>query len=126
MTYSIDFRKKVLKVKKDKKLSFSEVAERFGISRAAVFRWSKKIVATKQRNKEPYKLDRETLRRDIEEYPDSYSRERAERLGMSASGIRYAKKRLGISYKKNSKSSKSGSREKIYVLPTDKSIKGSR
>lgn len=100
MTYSIDFRKKVLKVKKDEKLSFSEVAERFGISRAAVFRWSKKIVATKQRNKKPYKLDPEALKRDIEEYPDSYSRERAERLGISASGIRYAKKRLGVSYKK--------------------------
>ncbi|MDX1917297.1 MAG: IS630 transposase-related protein [Rickettsiaceae bacterium] len=38
--------------------------------------------------------------RDIENYPDSYSYERARRLGCSASGIKHAKKRIGVAYKK--------------------------
>lgn len=56
------------------------------------------------------------MRKDIKDYPDSYSYERAQRLGVSASDIKHAKKRLGISYKKNTKSSESGHRKKIYVL----------
>ncbi len=119
MTYSTDFREKVLKVKEDEKLSFSGAAKRFGISRAAIFRWSKRIAAKKQRNKASQKIDQEALRRDIEKYPDSYSHERAKRLGVSASGIRYAKKLIGVSYKKNTKTSQSGCRKKIYVLPKD-------
>ncbi|MBL3285256.1 IS630 family transposase domain protein [Rickettsiales endosymbiont of Paramecium tredecaurelia] len=55
MTYSIDFRKKVLEVKEKEGLSFSEVALRFGISRAAVFRWSNK------RDRPWKKLDKEAL-----------------------------------------------------------------
>lgn len=119
MTYSIDFRKKVLKVKKDENLSFSEAAKRFSISKAAIFRWSKKIEPQQHRNKPSQKIDPDVLKRDIEEYPDSYSRERAKRLGVSASGIRYAKKLLGVSYKKNPHSSQSRSRKKISVLPNN-------
>jgi len=117
MTYSIDFRKKVLKIKDKEGLSFSEAAQRFGISRAAIFRWSKNLKSHHTRNKPWKKLSKEALKKDIEQFPDSYSRERAERLGISGSGIKYAMRRLGISYKKNSKPSKGGSRKKIYVLP---------
>ncbi len=119
MTYSIDFRKKVLKIKDKEKLSFSEVAERFGISKAAIFRWSKNLKSSNTRNKPWKKLSKEALKEDIALYPDSYCYERALRLGVSASGIRYAKGRLGISYKKNPKSSQKGSRKKIYILPKD-------
>ncbi len=42
-------------------------------------------------------MDNEALKKDIEEYPDSYSYERARRLGVSASGIKHAKKRIGVS-----------------------------
>lgn len=117
MTYSLDFRKKVLKTKTKHDLSFEKVAARFCISKSAVVRWSKNLEGLKQRDKPWKKLDKEKLRKDIEEFPDSYSYERAKRLGVSASGIRYAKQRLGVTYKKNSKSSESGSRKKIYVLP---------
>ena len=118
MTYSIDFRRKVLEIERKERISFVEIANRFDISRAAVFRWSKRIEAKKGRNKPWTKIDREALERDIEQHPDSYSYERARRLGGSPSGIRDAKKGLGVSYKKNSKSSQSGSRKKIYVLRT--------
>jgi transposase len=119
MTYSLDFRKKVLKTKANQGLSFEAVAGRFCISKSAVVRWSKNLEGINKRNKPWKKLDKEKFIKDIEEFPDSYSYERANRLGVSTSGIRYAKKRLGITYKKNSKSSKSGSRKKIYILQKD-------
>ena len=117
MTYSLDFRKKVLKTKTQQGLSFEKVAARFCISKSAVVRWSKNLEGVNKRNKTWKKLSKEKLIMDLEEFPDSYSHERAKRLGVSASGIRYAKQRLGVTYKKNSKSSESGLRKKIYILP---------
>ena len=119
MTYPIQFRRKVLKIKEKEKLSFFEVAKRFSISKAAIFRWSQNIEPQKHRNKKWSKIDIIQLKKDIEQYPDSYCYERAKRLGVSASGIRDAQYRLGVTYKKNSKSSKGGSRKKIYILPTN-------
>jgi transposase len=115
MTYSLDFRKRALKVRSVEGLSFNETARRFHISKAALFRWSKKIEAKKHRNKTPTKIDMQALKNDIEKYPDSYCYERAVRFGVSASGIRDAQYRLGISYKKNATTSKNGSRKKIYI-----------
>ena len=53
---------------------------------------------------------------DIEKYSDAYQYERAERLGVSKAGIWYALKRLNITYKKNSKTSKSKSRKEIEIF----------
>ena len=116
MTYSIQFRKKVLKLQSEDE-SFIELSKRFKISTTTISRWKKEISPTVGRNKRPIKIENEALKQDIQDYPDSYSYERARRLGVSASGIKHAKKRLGISYKKNSQSSEGGSREKVYVLP---------
>jgi hypothetical protein len=44
------------------------------------------------------------LQEDVTNNPDSYHYERAQRLGVSASGIRLALKRLKITYKKNMES----------------------
>ena len=38
---------------------------------------------------------------------------------MSSTGIRKAKRRLGVTYKKNLETPESGSRTKVYVLPRD-------
>ena len=86
----------------------------------APYEWSKKLEPAKQRYRKPTKIDMELLKKDIEQYPDSYCYERAQRLGVSATGIRDAQYRLGVSYKKNSKASESGSRKKIYVLPKNR------
>ena len=115
MTYSIQFRKKVLKLEEVGE-TFLKLSQRFKISTTTISRWKKQITPKKHRNKKAVKIDYEALKRDIQEHPDSYSYERALRLGVSASGIRYAKKRLGISYKKNTQSSKSRFRKKIYLL----------
>jgi transposase len=85
MTYSIDFRKKILKIKDKESLSFDVAAKRFGISKVALFRWSKKVEPQKNRNRKVFKIDNEALKNDIELYPDSYCYERAIRFGVSSS-----------------------------------------
>jgi transposase len=116
MTYSVQFRKKVLKLHSVGE-SFIKLSKRFKISTTTISRWKKELNPKLGRNKRPTKIDTEALKKDIQDYPDSYSYERARRLGVSASGIKHAKRRIGVTYKKNLKSSESGCRKKIYVLP---------
>ncbi len=116
MTYSIDFRKKVLLIRAKEGLSFAEVAKRFGVSVNSVFLWSKKLEPKETRNKAPIKIHDDLLKEDIKKYPDGYMYERAKRLGVSTAGICSAMKRLGITYKKNSQSSK-GMRRKTSIIP---------
>ena len=56
MTYSRDFRNKVLAVKEKENLSMALVAKRFGISLKSVFRWSKNIEAKTTRHKPATKI----------------------------------------------------------------------
>ena len=116
MTYSVQFRKKVLKIQLTGE-SFIKLSKRFKISTTTISRWKKELNPKLSRNKRPIKIDNEVLKKDIEDYPDSYSYKRAKRLGVSASGIKHAKKRIGVTYKKNTKSPQSKSRKKIYILP---------
>jgi transposase len=99
MTYSVQFRKKVLKLQLAGE-SFIKLSKRFKISTTTISRWKKQLTPKQNRNKQPIKLDNEALKQDIQNYPDSYSYERARRLGVSASGIKHAKKRIGVTYKK--------------------------
>ena len=118
MTYSLDFRRKVLAIKQAENLSFAEVSQRFKIGIASVVRWSNRIEPQLTRNKPATKIDMQALARDVEMYPDAYQYERAQRLGVSPKGIFEALKRLNVSYKKNAAASQSGSRKKIYFLPS--------
>lgn len=118
MTYSLDFRQKVLHVRAKEKLTFIETAKRFDIGLASLVRWSKDIIPQKTRNKPATKIDMEALKKDIEAYPDAYQYERAERLGVSKACIWYALKRLKVTYKKNSQASQSGPRKTICILPS--------
>jgi transposase len=100
VTYSIDFRAKVLEIKERDQLTFEEVAKRVGVGKASVFRWLKRLEAKRTRDKPASKIDMEELKRDVERQPDAYQYERAQRLGVSRRGIGDALKRLGISRKK--------------------------
>ena len=102
MTYSIDFRKKVLSIKAKEGLSFAKVAKRFGISVNSLFLWSKSIEPKRTRKKAPIRIHNDLLLNDIKKFPDAYMYERAQRLGVSTAGICSALKRLNITYKKNS------------------------
>jgi transposase len=117
MTYSQDFRRKVLKIKSAEKLSMSDVADRFDIGVASVMRWTKKIESQTTRNKPAVKINMEALKEDIEQYPDAYLKERAARLNVSHACVWLAMKRLNITYKKNSSASKGHTRKTIYLLP---------
>lgn len=106
MTYSQDFRDKVLKIRVDEKVSIRELAKRFGIGTTTITNWIKQPKVKKTRNKSATKIDMEALKADVAERPDAYLTERAKTFNVSPSCIFYALKRLGIVYKKNSKTSK--------------------
>ena len=100
MTYSSDFRKKVLLIKEQEKLTYSETAKRFGIGQTSIVRWSQNIEPKRTRNKPTVKLNWDALAQDVQEHPDSFQYERAQRFGVSRPGIAYALKQLKISRKK--------------------------
>ncbi len=106
MSYSKDFREKVFEIKRKEKLSTESVAERFGISSRSIFRWKYKPEPSKTRKKAATKINMGDLKKDIKINPDAYLEERAERLKVSISCVFYALKRLKVTYKKNTYSSK--------------------
>ena len=105
MAYSQDYRQLALQ-KLDEGYSIRETAEYFEISTRTLQTW-KKSPERKRRVFKPLKIDTELLLKDIEDYPDAYQYERAQRLKCSTSGICTALKRLGITQKKDTKSSES-------------------
>jgi transposase len=117
MSYSLDFRKKVLQIREAEGLSLKEVSVRFGIGVTTVFRWTKNLEPCVTRAKPATKIDMEALKRDIEEHPDAYQYERAQRFGVTQTGIWHALRRLKVTYKKNPDASKSGPRKATCVLP---------
>lgn len=106
MTYSLDFRKQVLKSLK-KGMTFKEAVEKYDISPTTIQKWKKRLHSKQTRNIEPTKIANDALLKDVEDYPDSYHYERARRLGCSTSGVCVALKRLNITQKKVLKTSKS-------------------
>lgn len=99
MGYSVDFRKRVLASKEKNKLTFEETAERFDVSLRSLFRWSKEV-EPKKRKQHKTKIDMHALARDVEEHPDAFQYERAERLGVCSNAVLYALRRMGYSRKK--------------------------
>ena len=68
MTYSIQFRNKVLKLQESGE-SFIKLSQRFKISPTTISRWKKKLSPCKHRSKKPLKIEYEVLKKDIEEKP---------------------------------------------------------
>ncbi len=61
MTYSIDFRRKVLSDREKEDLTIAEVAEWFCVGVATVVRWLKRLEPQRRRNKPATKIDRIAL-----------------------------------------------------------------
>ena len=93
MTYSLDMRKQVLKIRQEEGLSMAQVALRFGVGVASVMRWSNNIECIKKRTRST-KIDLEALKSDVQMYPDAYQYERATRLGVGEHCVWYALKLL--------------------------------
>jgi transposase len=122
MTYSIDYRRKVLKVKEEEQLTFKQAASRFCVGTDSIVRWSKKLEAQRTRNKPATKINMEALKQDIETYPDAYQYERAQRLNVSPNCVHFALKRLHVTYKKKLAPPKGSSRKAVYLLPRASNI----
>ena len=116
MTYSSDFRRKVLSVREKEDLTIAQVAKRFCVGVASVTRWIKTPDPKLTRNKPATKIDMQALARDVLDYPDAYQYERARRLGVSEKGVGHALRRMGVSYKKKSETPK-GLRRRTADLP---------
>ncbi|CAA7387067.1 IS630 transposase-related protein [Chryseobacterium fistulae] len=101
MSYSLDFRKQLFKIKSQENLNDQQVSTRFGISTRTLYRWKKNIHLAAKRNKPSTKIDIQALKKHVEEYPDAYEYERATFFGVSPNCILYALRRLKISHKKN-------------------------
>lgn len=101
MSYSLDFRKKVLLVQEKERLSCRQVAKRFDIGLTTLTRWRLRLQPKQYTRKQPRKIDLKKLAQDIQERPDDYQYERAERFGVKQSSICSALRRLNITYKKN-------------------------
>lgn len=123
MTYSSDFRRKVLSVREKEGLTIAEVAARFCVGVASVVRWIKHPDPKRTRNKPSTKIDMEALARDVLEHPDAYQYERARRMGVSVQGINYALRRLGVSYKKNTQAPQSTRRREAYLPDNYKTLR---
>lgn len=101
MKYSIDFRKKVLEVKKSEGLSVRQTASRFHLSTQTVHRWMQTIVAKPMGPKKPHKLDWHALKQAAEQQNDAHLLELAERFGVSINAVFYALKKMNLHRKKN-------------------------
>ena len=107
MSYPLSFRKKIFNIQSSEGLSDFQISQRFAISTRTLSRWRIRLEPKKRRNKPPTKINTKHLLEDVAKYPDAYLYERAQRLGVSQSGIFYALRRLNIRYKKNAVSSES-------------------
>ncbi|MGL4667238.1 MAG: IS630 transposase-related protein [Saezia sp.] len=101
MAYSLDFRQKVLAIKKEQGLTYKQTAQRFDIGQTTLLRWHKRIEIHQCAVPRRRKIDKQALLEDVKQYPDAYQYERARRFGVSAVAIGKALKKQSISYKKN-------------------------
>jgi len=119
MTYSLDFRQKVLSVRERDNLTFEQVSVRFSVGIASVVRWSKSPTIKPYTRVNHRKIDPDLLVQDVEKYPDAYQFERAERFGVCQKAIWSALRRLGVTYKKSSETSQSERRQTAIISTKD-------
>lgn len=118
MAYSPQFIKKVLMLLSNGN-SYRELASKFNISPTTILNWKRGIWPKGKRNRPNTKLELLALKNDVEQYPDAYHRERAERLGVKKSCIGDNLKKLGVTYKKNADTPQSRRRKAIIIQTQD-------
>jgi transposase len=97
MPYSLDLRQRVVYFI-EQGGSVLKAAKLYQVSSATIYRWLNRedlrptIVKTRRR-----KLDRQALRRDIEENPQAKLADRAKKFGVAVNAIWYAMKQMKIS-----------------------------
>ena len=100
MTYSIDLRKRVLNFVNEGG-SKAESSRRFGVSLWCVNDWCKrKDLAPKVHSQRSRKIDKEDLRRHVEQYPDALLRERAQHFGVRINAVWSMMRKMNLTHKK--------------------------
>jgi transposase len=111
MVYSLDLRKKALEYMA-KGGTYSKASEIFGVTSRTLANWKRKEkqheLSPKMNGSRPSKIANEDLKNYIENHPDKYLREIAEVFGTTLQAVFYACKRIGITLKKRSHSTKKG------------------
>ncbi|MEZ5813929.1 MAG: IS630 transposase-related protein [Alphaproteobacteria bacterium] len=115
MTYSSDFRRKVLSVREKEGLTIAQVATRFCVGVASVTRWIKTPDPKLTRHKPATKIDMDALAHDVLDYPDAYQYERARRLGSAKKALDMLCDAWGFLIKKSEASE--GRRRRTALLP---------
>lgn len=109
MVYSLDLRKKALNYL-EKGGTRKEAAKIFGLTTRTLTNWIRRKkeqnLPPKARCLSPSKIDSDRLRQYVKDNPDAYLREIAEEFGSTLQAIFYACRRLKISLKKRSLTTK--------------------
>ena len=69
MTYSLDFRQKVMDYKTKKGLTFEQTSHHFDIGIRTLFRWSSSLSPCNKRQKPATKMDMDALKHDVKIVP---------------------------------------------------------
>ncbi len=112
MTYSLDFREKVL-FHIDSGATIESTSTLFSVGTTTIKQWKRLRHQTGQlvgagRPHNPYKIDSDKLKAFIKEHPDSFLNEIASHFNVTAPAIHAALKRLKITRKKRLRSTRSG------------------
>lgn len=112
MSYPVDLRKRVVQfvMKGNSRRQASNV---FEVHYNTVKNWVRIdqnegcLTPSQTTHLKPYKLDREALKREVREHPESFQSEHAQTFGVVQSTISKAFQQLGITRKKNDSLSRS-------------------
>ncbi len=100
MTYGIDIRKLVVSFVNESG-NKAEASRRYKVSLWCVNDWCKrKELGAKKQGNRVRKIDREELKKHVNDYPDAKLAERAAKFKVSISSIEYQLKKMKITYKK--------------------------
>jgi len=104
MAYPTIFRERAIEALRNGRTK-KDVTEMFNIGENTLKNWEKLEEETgslqnREVNRNPYKIDREALKKYVEENPFATHIEAAVHFNCTESGVRHAKKALGITRKK--------------------------
>ena len=101
MTYSMDFRKRVVNFVSSGG-SKAEASRRLEVSLWCVNDWCRREkLAPKVHGLRNRKIDKEALRRHVQLYPDALLRERAELFGVRVNAVWSMMRKMKLTYKKS-------------------------
>ena len=99
MGYSKDFKDKVIEIMARDEMSVRKSARYFNVCIQTIQNWKKSTVS-KPIPGCPAKISRAQILKDVEQYPDDYQYERAERLAVSTHAVFNALRAAEISRRK--------------------------